>query len=356
MSPEQSVGERDLDGRSDLYSLGSVLYEMLGGEPPYVGSTAQAIIAKRFMEPVPRITTLRETVPPAVEAALNRVLAKAPADRFATAAEFTDALAALTPLSPVRMAITEPPGPSIAVLPFANMSADPEDEYFADGITEEIINALAQVPGLKVAARASCFAFKGKREDLRVIAEKLGVGRVLAGAVRKARPRVRTTAQTAPAPAGTSAKRVRVHDVSRGDLEHEANRNDTVILKSSDQSPRLPTYHFAHAVDDHLMRVTLVIRGEEWISSVPLHLQLYEALGFEPMPSAHIPPLSKTISGGKSELSTRSDPSAPVDFSNPPGSPRKAVPADRRAPALTRPHRHPTPSPCGRASRRPGRR
>ena len=94
MSPEQSVGESDLDGRSDLYSLGCVLYEMLAGEPPYTGLTAQAIIAKRFREPVPRISTLRETVPPALEAAINRALAKAPADRFATAEQLRDALAA----------------------------------------------------------------------------------------------------------------------------------------------------------------------------------------------------------------------------------------------------------------------
>jgi Tol biopolymer transport system component len=88
------VGEGDLDGRSDLYSLGCVLYEMLAGEPPYSGPTAQAVIAKRFREPVPRISTLRETVPPALEAALTRVLAKAPADRFATAEEFAAALTA----------------------------------------------------------------------------------------------------------------------------------------------------------------------------------------------------------------------------------------------------------------------
>jgi serine/threonine-protein kinase len=184
MSPEQSVGERDLDGRSDLYALGCVLYEMLAGEPPYSGPTAQAIIAKRFREPVPQVSTLRETVPPALQVTLNRLLAKAPADRFATAEEFSVALEA-----PAAV------GSSVAVLPFANMSTDPDDEVFADGITEEIINALAQLPGLKVAARTSCFAFKGKHEDLRAVADRLGVRQVLEGSVRKAGARLRITAQ-----------------------------------------------------------------------------------------------------------------------------------------------------------------
>ncbi|REF35349.1 glutamate--tRNA ligase [Thermasporomyces composti] len=120
-------------------------------------------------------------------------------------------------------------------------------------------------------------------------------------------------------------QRVRFRDVIRGELEHEANRNDVVILKSSDQEPRLPTYHFAHAVDDHLMRVNLVIRGEEWISSVPLHLQLFEALGFEPPEYAHIAPLTKQEGGGKRKLSKRKDPEASVDFYIEAGYPVPAV-------------------------------
>jgi glutamyl-tRNA synthetase len=123
----------------------------------------------------------------------------------------------------------------------------------------------------------------------------------------------------------TAGNRVRFTDVIRGELEHEANRNDTVILKSSDQTPRLPTYHFAHAVDDHLMRVTLVIRGEEWISSVPLHLQLFDALRFEPVSYAHIAPLMKQIAGGKRKLSKRTDPEAGVDFYIEAGYPAEAV-------------------------------
>ncbi|MGH3767388.1 MAG: glutamate--tRNA ligase [Pseudonocardiaceae bacterium] len=127
------------------------------------------------------------------------------------------------------------------------------------------------------------------------------------------------------APDGAEGRRVRFTDAIRGELEHEANRNDTVILKSSDHSPRLPTYHFAHAVDDHLMRVTLVIRGEEWISSVPLHLQLFDALGFQQATYAHIAPLMKQIPGGKRKLSKRADPEASVDFYIEAGYPAEAV-------------------------------
>ncbi len=123
-------------------------------------------------------------------------------------------------------------------------------------------------------------------------------------------------------PPGT---RTRYHDVIRGDLEHEANHNDVVLLKSSEQTPRLPTYHFAHAVDDHLMRVDLVIRAEEWISSVPLHLQLFEAIGAEPPQYAHIAPLMKQIPGGKRKLSKRKDAEAGVDFYVEQGYPAAAV-------------------------------
>ena len=128
------------------------------------------------------------------------------------------------------------------------------------------------------------------------------------------------------APEITNAnQRVSYVDEIRGRLEHEANRNDVVILKSSDTSPRLPTYHFAHAVDDHLMRVNLVIRSEEWLSSVPTHLQLFAALGFEQVAYAHIAPLMKQISGGKRKLSKRKDPEASVDYYMQAGYPADAV-------------------------------
>jgi len=124
---------------------------------------------------------------------------------------------------------------------------------------------------------------------------------------------------------GLAGARVSFTDVIRGELTLDDNRNDAVILKSSDAEPRLPTYHFAHAVDDHLMRVTLVIRGEEWISSVPLHLQLFDALGFPRVRYAHVALLMKQEGGSRRKLSKRRDPEASVTFYIEQGFPAPAV-------------------------------
>ena len=208
MSPEQASGDKALDARTDIYSLGVVLYEMLAGEPPYTGPTAQAILAKRFTGEVPRVRQVRPSVPEAVEQALTRALAPVPADRFSSAAEFARALAeraptvttaptrVATPVSdtaPAPVAVALPgrrprrlplaaitmglgfliglgvlfawrrahpgaddgPGPKrLAVLPFENLG-DSADGYFADGITDEVRGKLSQVSGLAVIARAS---------------------------------------------------------------------------------------------------------------------------------------------------------------------------------------------------------
>jgi serine/threonine-protein kinase len=187
MSPEQATGEQ-LGARSDIYSLASVLYEMLTGEPPYVGSTAQVVIAKRFSDPVPSARRLRDSIPASVDSAIKRALAKAPTDRFTDMREFATSLAA-------KQAEVETEAKSIVVLPFENLSADPEQEYFSDGITEEIINALTQLQDLHVAARTSSFWFKGKSPEITEVGEKLKVATVLEGSVRKAGNRLRITAQ-----------------------------------------------------------------------------------------------------------------------------------------------------------------
>ena len=193
MSPEQAVGE-EVDGRSDLYSLGCVLYEMLVGEPPFTGPTTQAVIAKRFVQTPADVTALREGIRRPVARALQKTLSRLAIDRYDTASEFVTALAEVD--APVLMTTVHvAPEKSIAVLPFANMSADPENEYFSDGIAEEILNALSQITDLRVAGRTSSFSFKGKNENLRSIGEQLNVRTVLEGSVRRSGKRVRITAQ-----------------------------------------------------------------------------------------------------------------------------------------------------------------
>jgi glutamyl-tRNA synthetase len=124
---------------------------------------------------------------------------------------------------------------------------------------------------------------------------------------------------------GIGGARVSFTDAIRGELSSDDNRNDVVILKRSDASLRLPTYHFAHAVDDHLMGITLVVRGEEWISSVPLHHQLFDALGFPRLPYAHVAPLMKQDGGSRRKLSKRKDPEASVGYYLEQGFPAEAV-------------------------------
>src|SRR5205823_4286762 len=148
MSPEQVAGDAALDGRSDQYSLACVLYEMLAGRPPFDGPTVQAVLARLSIELPAPIRTARPSVPDALERAVLKALAKVPADRFATISQFADAVRARD-----QAAAVDGDAESIAVLPFANLSADPGFEYLSDGIAEDIINALAQLPGLRVAAR-----------------------------------------------------------------------------------------------------------------------------------------------------------------------------------------------------------
>ena len=198
MSPEQAAGEAELDGRSDVYSLGCMLYEMLAGKPPFTGPTAQVIMARSFTEAVAPLRTLRDTIPEAVERAALKALAKVPADRFSTAAQFAQAL--VVPVGATAAGVTTAGHPaasakSIAVLPFVNMSAEAENEYFTDGIAEEIINALTKIRALRVVARTSSFAFKGKNEDIGEIGKRLKVATVLEGSVRKAGKRLRIMAQ-----------------------------------------------------------------------------------------------------------------------------------------------------------------
>jgi TolB-like protein/Flp pilus assembly protein TadD len=197
VSPEQAAGETQIDGRSDQYSLGCVLYEMLSGKKPFTGPTAQAVLSKRFSDPVPSIRQVYPEATEFVETAMLRALSKESTARFTTTMDFAKALVAShlttpdgSPLTPGGISVK-----SIAVLPFNNMSSDPEGDFFADGIAEEIINALSKIKALKVSSRTSSFTFKGKNEDIREIGRRLQVSTILEGSVRKAGKRLRLTAQ-----------------------------------------------------------------------------------------------------------------------------------------------------------------
>jgi len=190
MSPEQAAGEMNLSGASDIYSLACVVYEMLTGQPPFSGGSAQMIVAKHVAE-VPRSArVLRPEVPEGTVRALARALAKDPAERFTGVAAFLTALED-NPASSHSAARTR----SIAVLPFVNASPDPENEYLSDGITDELIDALSKVRGLRVASRTTVFGLKGKIQDVRAVGAMLGASAVIEGTVRRSGDRLRISAQ-----------------------------------------------------------------------------------------------------------------------------------------------------------------
>jgi len=196
MSPEQAKGEK-VDHRTDIWSFGAMLYEMLTGKLPFRSDKDQATIYAILHEEPQSTTELRKDIPENLDKIIEKCLKKSPQKRY------KDVEAILNDLKSVAMSIEAPSPskvisekkPSIAVLPFVNMSADPENEYFSDGLTEELINALTKVKELFVVARTSSFAFKGEKVDIREIGQRLNVDNLLEGSVRKVGNRVRITAQ-----------------------------------------------------------------------------------------------------------------------------------------------------------------
>ncbi|MDF1505029.1 protein kinase [Roseisolibacter sp. H3M3-2] len=200
MAPEQAAGDPGVDHRADLYAWGLLAWESLAGRHPFADRTTPMALIGAHLTQVPApLGTARPDAPPALAALC---LDKDPAARPADATEVIRALDAIALTPPSAPAAAARPDASVAVLPFANMSADADNAFFSDGVTEDLISALTQVPGLRVAARASAFALRGRDDDLRAIGERLGVRTVLQGSVRRAGNRVRVTAQLMSAEAG----------------------------------------------------------------------------------------------------------------------------------------------------------
>jgi len=231
MSPEQASGDRGVNARTDQYALAAMTYEMITGEPPHTGATAQVIIARLMTETPRGMRGARPAVTPSMDAAVFRALSKSAADRFPSCQDFARALsteqqpattrsrALLWSLSAVAVvavlglaavlsrrgrgtARVDTGRASVAVLPFTDLSSGRTTEYFGDGIAETLISALGRVQGLDVAARTSAFSFRGKNVDVRDIGTALGVNTVLEGSVQRAGDKLRITAQLVKAADG----------------------------------------------------------------------------------------------------------------------------------------------------------
>ena len=229
MAPEQAVGDRNTDHRADLYALGVIAYEVLAGAHPFGARTAQGLVAAHLTEAPPPLGARRSDVPPALAALIAQLLAKEPAERPQSAELVVEALDAIS-ASPVpapsrprgnvrvmtvavavvllivasvswyavtqRTAVTGPPTiRTVAVLPFVNTGGNPADDYFSDGMTDELAHALARLPGLRIAGRTSSYAFKGKSVSTQEIGRVLDVGALVEGTVRRAGDRLRVTTQ-----------------------------------------------------------------------------------------------------------------------------------------------------------------
>jgi serine/threonine-protein kinase len=231
MSPEQATADTQVDGRTDVYALGCVLYEMMAGEPPFQGPTPQAILARVLTESPRPLHVVRSGLPAGLEEVIHRATARVPADRFQSVGEFRDAvgnlsasgtlrapsrrrsrksilltgvgvallIAALAAGVMLRRNTASSTPTSIAVLPFGVDGGDTTDAYVGDGIADELLTSLGEIPNLRVAARSSAFALRAQRLDAREVGRRLGVGAVLDGTIRRQGKMIQVTVSLADA-------------------------------------------------------------------------------------------------------------------------------------------------------------
>ncbi len=258
MSPEQASGETDIGVPGDVYGLACVFFEMLAGEPPFRGATARATMAKQVTERARPLRSLRPDAPAGFERVLEKALAKDPLGRYPSVTEFCDAL---------TRARSEPNRPftttrrTIAVLPFVNSSPDPDNEYLSDGITDELINALAKVDGLRVASRTSVFALKGKGQDVRAIGALLEASEVLEGSVRRSGDNLRITAQLTSTDDGRLmwSERYDRRLVDVFEIQDEIARTIVTTLRSTSFANLAPKRTSRHT--DNVQAYGLYLRG-----------------------------------------------------------------------------------------------
>ncbi|HEX9129985.1 MAG TPA: protein kinase [Gemmatimonadaceae bacterium] len=308
MSPEQVMGEKEIDHRSDIYSLGCVLYEMLTGHFAFSGEEG---FVKRFTEPPPLPSARRRDLPRVLDDIVAKALARNPDERFATGVEFAKALneARVTTSIPGvanrsfdgrriskrstilagvgilavvaltgwyamarrdRLAGASQPTPAIAVLPFTNVGGDTAVEYFSDGMTDELTVALSQIPSLRVAAHTSAFSFKGSRADVRQVGEKLGVDHVLEGSVQRAGGRLRVFVQLEDARDGKAewSDRYERDATDVFAVQDDIARSVVNVLKSrfgpsGAMAPRIQTPTNLEAHDLYLKGQFLANKGDE---------------------------------------------------------------------------------------------